>query len=141
MSTTHLGDRRIATLLERCPCLWERKIPHVGKISAYATKKGLVAFIDFARGRGWTMLTEHPSNSITANAKTLEMMIEGSEETVIITYARDEILETYADTKAMRVDAPLGTLDAIADMIENGAVSGRCPKHPDIKFRVMRVRR
>lgn len=76
---THEYAKGIEDLLPRCRCLWVQKIRNVGKLTAYATQSGIVVFLDFEGGIGWTMLTEYSSNSISEHAGVLKAMIEGDE--------------------------------------------------------------
>jgi hypothetical protein len=80
---THTTCPTIADQLESTRCLWSDKVKGVGTLTAYATKSGVVIFLDFfpdAHGRqgGWTMLTESPGNSIAADAEELSSMISGT---------------------------------------------------------------
>lgn len=58
---------------------------------------------------------------------------------IVVSFGTDHDA-VYANTQAMREDAPGGAFDALIKLINDGAVSGSCPNHPEIKFRVMRVR-
>jgi len=78
MTRTHKECSLISPLLEDSLPQWEATIPMVGIVTAYATKSGLVVFLDFPDGKGWTMLTECPSIRTEENVLELVSMQRGS---------------------------------------------------------------
>lgn len=77
--STHTDCPVITKRLKNCPVMWIARVQDMGKITAYATRSGLVAFLDYENHGGWTMLTECPSIEIGANAAELDAMLDDAD--------------------------------------------------------------
>lgn len=71
----HRENELIRGALENVRCIRENDVPGWGTLTVYATRSGLVAFVD--HNGGWTMFTECPSNSASINGLELLAMISG----------------------------------------------------------------
>lgn len=73
----HFSNEKVREALTNCPALWQHDVEG-SRMTCYATRSGLVIFMDFANDAGWSMLTETPSNSIDENLYELRSMCEGT---------------------------------------------------------------
>lgn len=53
MSRTHLDVEVTRSFFSHYNCLWERRVPRVGKVSAYALPNGIVMVLDYEGDNGF----------------------------------------------------------------------------------------